>query len=151
MRKSDVKLFEKRQSVKSFFLNQRTIYTCTVTLYNDVSFTNYPGQKGYIGSCRTGIKSVATRKIGSDRLLFAGFRCDPLFSFDIRWSDSSSFDQIHTFGTDQIRFQEPIISNRIQDNPASRNRRYLWVHMTQDFRIKPFNHCYRNLSDHVWM
>ena len=114
-------------------------------------FCDSPGQNGYIGSCRTGLKSVATRQIGFGRLLFAGFRCDSLCSFDIRWSDSWSSDQIHTFGTDQIRYQDLIISDLNQDNPVSRNGRYLSVHMTQDFRIKPFNHCHRNLSDYIWM
>ena len=59
-------------------------------------FCDSPGQNGYIGSCRTGFKSAATRRIGFGRLLFVGFRCYPLFSFDIRWPDlpnSARFSQ----------------------------------------------------------
>ena len=109
----------------------------------------FPGRSGYIGSCRTGFKSVATRLIGFGRLLFAGFRCYPLFSFDIRWSDSSSSDQIHPFGTGQIRSQDLFASDVIQGNLMSRNDRNLWFHMTSDSMIKPFKHWYRNLPDYI--
>ncbi|CAF5035144.1 unnamed protein product [Rotaria sp. Silwood1] len=53
---------------------------------------NAPGRNSYVGSCRIGFKSVEIRLIGFRRLLFVGFRCYPLFSFDIRRSDSSSSD-----------------------------------------------------------
>jgi hypothetical protein len=108
-----------------------------------------PGQNGYIGSCRTGFKSVATSLIGSGRLLFVGFRCYPLYSFDIRWSDSPNSDKILTVGIGQIRSQDLFASDVIQGNLVSRNRRILWFYMTSDFMIKPFNHRYRNLSNYI--
>ena len=109
----------------------------------------HPGQSGYIRSCRTGFKSVATRLIGFGRLLFVGFRCYPLFSFDIRWQDPPNSDKILTVGIGQILSQDLFASDVIQGNLVSRNGRILWFHMTSDFMIKPVNHCYRNLSDYV--
>ena len=108
-----------------------------------------PGQSGYIGSCRTGFKSIATQRIGLGRLLFVGFRCYPLFSFDIRWPDPPNSDKILTVGIGQILSQDLFASDVIQGNLVSRNGRILWFHMTSDFMIKPVNHCYRNLSDYV--
>jgi hypothetical protein len=70
--------------------------------YN-IFFCTNPGQSGYVGSCRTGIKSVVTRVIGFGRLLLTGFRSYPLFFFDIRLSNSPRSDWIHTVRTDQIR------------------------------------------------
>jgi len=95
-----------------------------------------PGQNGYIGSCRTGFKSVATWLIGSGRLLFVGFRCYPLYSFDIRWSDSRNSDKILTVGIGQIRSQDLFASDVIQGNLVSRNRRILWFYHEIGFHDK---------------
>ena len=112
-------------------------------------FRNIPGRSGGIRSYRTGIKSFATRLTGFDRLPFAEFRCNPLCSFDIRWSDPSSSDQIHTFRTGQICSRDLAGSGLILGNMVPRNGRNLWFHMTPDFMIKPFNHWFRNLSDYT--
>ncbi len=130
-----------------FILTERKKREITFIVFSD--WKNNPGQSGYLGSCRTAFKSVATRLIGFGRLLFTGFRCYPLFSFDICWSDSPSSDQIHTVGTDQIRSQDLLASDLIQRNPVSRNGRNFWFHITPCFMIKPLNYCYRNLSDYV--
>jgi hypothetical protein len=110
---------------------------------------NNPGRSRYVGSYRTGFGSVAARQIGFGRLLFAGFRCYPLFSFDICWSNSSSSNQIHTAGTGQIRSQNLFASDVIQGNLMSRNDWNLSFPMKPDFMIKSFNHWYRNLPDYI--
>ena len=125
------------------------MYISSIIKIMKCKHNNNPGQSWGIGSYRTGIKSFATRLIGFDWLPSAGFRCNPLFSFDIRWSDPSSSDQTHTFRTHVIRSQDLTGSDLILGNLVSRNGRNLWCHMTPDFMIKPFNHWFRNLSDYT--
>ena len=88
----------------------KMIYYIHLFLY----IITYPGQNVYIGSCRAPFKSVVKRMIGSDRLLLNGFRCNPLTSLDIRLSDPTISDKIHKFGTDQIRFPYPTVSDVIR-------------------------------------
>lgn len=108
-----------------------------------------PGRNGYIVSCRTAFKSVAIQMIGFGRLLVPGFRSNPLFLYDIRWSESPSSYRFHTVGTGQIQSQDLLASGVIRGNLMSRNGRNLRSHMTPDFMIKLFNHCHRNLSDYI--
>ena len=104
----------------------------------------FPGQNGYIGCCRTGIKSFVLWTSGFDRLLLSGFRPNLIFFFDIRSPDTLGSDKIRIFGTGQILSQDSTIFDRTQAYPTTGNKQNSLFNMIPDFITIPSFYFSRN-------